>query len=146
MEGKAPVTFIPPGPKNPLGKYAIRLSNRFILIHSTIALHSIGRRASHGCIRMYPEDAEQLFYSIQAREPVRVINQPFKVGWKNHQLYLEIHPTLIENRGTIHERVEQAFNLIMYATNGNRNYINWATVESTLVKQSGIPVRISKLA
>ncbi len=145
-KGKPNVTFIPPGPKNPLGKYAIRLSNRVILIHSTIALRSIGRRASHGCIRMYPEDAEQLFYSISAKEPVRVINQPYKVGWRNHQLFLEIHPTLIENRGTIHERVEHAFNLIMNATNFDKSVVNWSKVEATLTKQSGIPANISNRA
>ena len=122
----------------------MRLSNRVILIHSTIALHSIGRRASHGCIRMYPEDAEQLFYSIAAKEPVRVIDQPFKIGWNGNKLYLEVHPTLIENRGTIHERVEQVYNMIMDTTNGDKTSINWAAVERTLVKQTGIPVRISK--
>lgn len=143
-EGKPNVTFIPPGPKNPLGKYAIRLSNRVILIHSTIALNSIGRRASHGCIRMYPEDAEHIFYSVKAHMPVRVINQPFKAGWKNHQLYLEIHPTLIENRGSIHKRVAEAYNLLLSKTNGNKSIINWSNVEATLVKQNGIPKMISK--
>lgn len=144
LEGKEPVAHIPPGPDNPLGEYAMRLSNRVILIHSTIAANSIGRRSSHGCIRMYPEDAEQLFYSISANEPVRIINQPFKTGWKDRQLYLEIHPTFIENRGTIHERVEYAFNLIMNATNGNKSSVNWAKVKTTLITQSGIPADISK--
>lgn len=144
LEGKEPVTYIPPGPDNPLGEYAMRLSNRVILIHGTIAANSIGRRASHGCIRMYPEDAEQLFYSIGMHEPVRIVNQPFKTGWKDQQLYLEIHPTFIENRGTIHERVEQAFNLIMNATNGNKSMVNWTKVQTALTTQSGIPADIGE--
>lgn len=144
MDGLPAVTFIPPGPQNPLGKYAMRLSNRSILIHSTNAINSIGRRASHGCIRMYPEDAEELFYSTDINMPVRIINQPYKAGWSENHIYLEIHPSLLETRGTIHERVEEAFNLLMDLTNNNKQIINWAAVETALVKQTGIPEMVSK--
>lgn len=144
LEGKPPITFIGPGPDNPLGKYAIRTSNRSILMHSTNALTSIGRRASHGCIRMYPEDAEEMFYSVELQMPIRIINQPFKAGWNDHKLYFETQPTLVETRGSVDERVQEAFDTIMRVANYDKNLVNWTTVEKALVKQDGIPVRISK--
>lgn len=51
----------PAGPNNPLGQYALRLSNWNYLIHGTNTPTSIGKRASSGCIRMYPEDIKSLF-------------------------------------------------------------------------------------
>jgi lipoprotein-anchoring transpeptidase ErfK/SrfK len=53
--------YIPPGPGNPLGTRALYLSAPGIRIHGTPASYSIGTYASHGCIRMYISDSEQLY-------------------------------------------------------------------------------------
>jgi lipoprotein-anchoring transpeptidase ErfK/SrfK len=53
--------YIPPGPGNPLGTRAIYLSAPGIRIHGTYASDSIGSYASHGCIRMYISDSEELY-------------------------------------------------------------------------------------
>ena len=52
---------IPPGPGNPLGTRALYLSAPDIRIHGTYASSSIGTHASHGCIRMYISDSEELY-------------------------------------------------------------------------------------
>jgi L,D-transpeptidase ErfK/SrfK len=52
---------IAPGPGNPLGTRAIYLNAPGIRIHGTYSSSSIGTYASHGCIRMYIEDSEELF-------------------------------------------------------------------------------------
>ncbi len=52
---------IPPGPDNPLGTRALYLNAPGIRIHGTPASYSIGTHASHGCIRMYISDSEQLY-------------------------------------------------------------------------------------
>lgn len=52
---------VPPGPDNPLGNYALRLSIPGYLIHSTNKPYGVGMRVTHGCVRMYPEDIEELF-------------------------------------------------------------------------------------
>jgi L,D-transpeptidase ErfK/SrfK len=52
---------IPPGPGNPLGTRALYLNAPGIRIHGTYSSSSIGTHASHGCIRMYISDAEQLY-------------------------------------------------------------------------------------
>jgi lipoprotein-anchoring transpeptidase ErfK/SrfK len=53
--------YIPPGRGNPLGTRALYLDAPGIRIHGTPASYSIGTHASHGCIRMYISDSEELF-------------------------------------------------------------------------------------
>lgn len=66
--------FIGPGPSNPLGTRALYLNASGIRIHGTYLRNSIGRAASHGCIRMYREDSEELFELIPVGTLVRVTN------------------------------------------------------------------------
>lgn len=56
----------PPGPRNPLGPVKMRLGG-IILIHGTNMSDSVGQAASHGCIRMYSEQAQELAWYIQER-------------------------------------------------------------------------------
>ena len=55
-EMEHPRKTVPPGPNNPLGKYWMRLSHTTYGIHGTNNPWAIGRRVTHGCIRLYPED------------------------------------------------------------------------------------------
>lgn len=52
---------IAPGPDNPLGTRALYLNAPGIRIHGTSNGASIGTYASHGCIRMYISDSEELY-------------------------------------------------------------------------------------
>ena len=52
-------TTVPSGPSNPLGYRWLGLYGNYG-IHGTNAPWSIGRSVSHGCIRMYEEDVEEL--------------------------------------------------------------------------------------
>lgn len=53
--------MIPGGPGNPLGTRALYLDAPGIRIHGTSASYSIGTYASHGCIRMFMDDVEELY-------------------------------------------------------------------------------------
>ncbi len=64
---------IPPGPGNPLGTRALALNASGVLIHGTPSPWSIGQSVSHGCVRMYMKDVEQLFEMVEANTPVYVI-------------------------------------------------------------------------
>jgi len=64
---------VPPGPGNPLGKFALDLGWAAIAIHGTNEPDSVGRRASAGCFRMLPADIEALFEEANVGTPVRVI-------------------------------------------------------------------------
>jgi lipoprotein-anchoring transpeptidase ErfK/SrfK len=63
---------IPPGPDDPLGTRALALNAPGILIHGSPASWSIGSYASHGCIRMFIGDAEDLFDRVPVGTPVLI--------------------------------------------------------------------------
>jgi murein L,D-transpeptidase YcbB/YkuD len=64
---------VPPGPGNPVGTRWMGLSIRGYGIHGTNAPSSIGKAASHGCIRMDKADLEELFAQVQVGDTVELI-------------------------------------------------------------------------
>jgi len=85
---------VPPGPDNPLGKFAMRLGLPGYLIHGTNRPAGVGMRVTHGCVRMFPEDIEYLFTRVDVKTAVRIVNEPVKMGWDGDQLVMEVHPIL----------------------------------------------------
>ncbi len=61
---------VPPGVSNPLGTRWIGTSAPAIGMHGTPVPSSIGSAASHGCIRMYMVDVEDLYPKVQIGTPV----------------------------------------------------------------------------
>lgn len=59
-----PHVVIGPGKSNPLGTRWMGLSTRGYGIHGTNVPSSIGKAASHGCIRMRQRDLEELFEMV----------------------------------------------------------------------------------
>jgi len=139
-----PKTFVPAGPDNPLGKYALRVGQSSILLHGTNNPYSIGKRASHGCIRLYPEDIEELFNQVETGTPVRIADQPYKAGFYEGRLYLEVHPALAESRGSVQERVKKIYDLIMETVDQQKERVNWASVKIAITRENGIPTLIDR--
>lgn len=81
----------PSGEDNPLGRYALRLGWSTYLIHGTNRHDGIGSQVSAGCLRMTPEDIEYLFEFVAVGTPVRIINEPVKIGHINGNTYIEVH-------------------------------------------------------
>jgi len=63
---------VPPGASNPLGTRWIGTSAPLIGIHGTPQSWSIRSRASHGCVRMYIGDVEDLFEQVLVGMPVEI--------------------------------------------------------------------------
>lgn len=55
----------PPGPNNPLGPVKMDLGQA-ILLHGTNNESTVGRAASHGCMRMFNKDAQALAWWVQS--------------------------------------------------------------------------------
>ena len=96
-EGKILPEFVPPGPDNPMGAYALYLDIPGYRIHGTNRPYGVGMRATHGCVRMYPEDIEVLFEEVPVGTDVQIVSQPVKFGWEGDTLYMEVHPPLEED-------------------------------------------------
>ncbi len=73
--GKKLKKVYPAGPNNPLGTRALRLGLAGYLIHGTNKPWTIGKRRSHGCIRMRRRDVEELFDKVSVGTSVRIISQ-----------------------------------------------------------------------
>ncbi|HET6420234.1 MAG TPA: L,D-transpeptidase family protein [Geobacteraceae bacterium] len=84
-------SVVPPGPDNPLGSYAMRLSVPSVLIHGTNKPWAVGRRATHGCLRLYPEDIPRLFLLVKNGERVTIVKQPVKAGVLRNRVLVEVH-------------------------------------------------------
>ncbi|GFO64955.1 L,D-transpeptidase family protein [Geomonas paludis] len=82
---------VAPGARNPLGRHALRLSRQDILIHGTNRPYGIGRRSSHGCLRLYSADMAALFGKVRKGIRVSIINQPVKLGVKEGRVFIEVH-------------------------------------------------------
>lgn len=65
-------TVVAPGPQNPLGTRWMGLSEKGYGIHGTNAPGSIGKAASHGCIRMAKKDLEELFTLVKVGDTVEI--------------------------------------------------------------------------
>lgn len=66
-------SYIAAGPRNPLGTRALRLDRGALVIHGTPKPASVGHRSSHGCMRMYRADVEELFEIVPTETPVFII-------------------------------------------------------------------------
>jgi lipoprotein-anchoring transpeptidase ErfK/SrfK len=67
-----PGTVIPSGKDNPVGTRWVGLSQKGYGIHGTNAPRSVGRAASHGCIRLRNRDMERLFTMVRIGDAVEI--------------------------------------------------------------------------
>jgi L,D-transpeptidase ErfK/SrfK len=140
LRAKYGATTIPPGPNNPLGKYWLGLSLTGYGIHGTNSPWGIGRRVSHGCIRLYPEHIALLFENVSVNTPVEIIYEPVKIGVQDQSIFIEVHPD-IYNR--IPDMQAQTFRRLHEL--GIFSDVSVSLVKDALEKQNGLPVRVGFL-
>jgi L,D-transpeptidase ErfK/SrfK len=170
-EGRPLPRIVPPGPDNPLGKFAMRLGLPGYLIHGTNRPAGVGMRVTHGCIRMFPEDVEFLFGQLDVETPVRILNEPVKVGWEGERLVMEVHRALDEAPVAVEEEADgmtvvestpgqaaaEAALLpparssltaltvqFVEATSTRAGELDWDFAESLLERADGIPATVGK--
>jgi L,D-transpeptidase ErfK/SrfK len=135
-----------PTPKNPLGQFALYTSKPGYLVHGTNYPYGVGDQVSAGCLRMLPEDVEQLYYSVPEKTPLRVFRQPFDIGLLKHQLYIEAHPkqkSIAQDDLPLSDT--SIISTVMLYANQYQIPVNWDTVYQLIYhrKLSSIPINIS---
>ena len=133
---------VPPGPDNPLGEFAMRLSLPNYLIHGTNQPYGVGIRVSHGCVRLYPEDIARLFPEVPENTRVTIVNQPYLAGWRNGQLYLEAHPPLAEEAKRWGKSLKP-MERVLEAKAAQTDDINWDKAREVAHEARGIPIPVS---
>jgi L,D-transpeptidase ErfK/SrfK len=139
--GEPPLpAVVGPGPDNPLGNYAMRLGlTGSYLIHGTNNPIAVGMAVTHGCIRMYPEDIEELFPMVPVGTPVYLINEPVKIAWADGQLLLEAHPP-VDSQGQTREPDLTVFEgLLEKALGDSVVAIHWDRARTELSQARGMP-------
>jgi L,D-transpeptidase ErfK/SrfK len=138
--------YVPPGPGNPLGEFALRLALPGYLIHGTNKPWGIGMQVTHGCLRLYPEDIDSLFRSVSVGTPVHLVSQATKVGWREGQLYLEVHPAFDKPDVAETTSLTPLVRAVLSAKGRppSSRDVDWDFVYATAQRASGIPVRVSR--
>ncbi|UJF25095.1 L,D-transpeptidase family protein [Suttonella sp. R2A3] len=134
---------VPAGPNNPLGLFAMRLSNPSYLLHGTNKPWGVGMRVSHGCIRLYPEAIEELFSMTNHGTNVNIINQPMKVGFYGGSVYLEYHEPLEEYGISPEEALAQARKIVAEKTQGSNYHVADDVIQAVVREKSGMPVEVA---
>lgn len=89
--GRSLPARVPPGPDNPLGAHWIGLSLPGIGLHGTNAPSSVFTAASHGCLRMHPDDVAALFEQVKVGDAGESIYEPVLLAEIDGRVYLEVH-------------------------------------------------------
>ena len=137
---------VPPGPDNPLGKFVMGLSMPGYLIHGTNQPYGVGMRVSHGCVRLYPENIDDLFEQVSVGESVQIVNQPVLVAWHQGRLYLEVHAPLEEDERDVAAEARTRIETLMSELGQPVGSIDWHLVEQVVSGQRGLPFPVSRFS
>jgi len=155
-EGDPLPARVPPGPDNPLGNRAMNLGWPSYLIHGTNKPAGVGLRASHGCIRMYPEDVVALFDRVPVGTRVTVVNQPIVYRGHGDSLYVQSYPPheeLLEAKAkkkstkaaTIHTHLDEALAAKMRKrAEPHGGTIDWTVTDQVISDARGVAVPVSR--
>lgn len=142
---------VPPGPKNPLGAYALYLGWPSYLIHGTDNERGIGRRASSGCIRMYKGSIEWLYQNVKPSTKVTSVIEPIKMAWIDGDLYVEAEPSDLQIDELEYKNRQVTVNIpdgiiprIRRKAGKDADRVNWEIVRQTLISRTGIPVKVTQ--
>ncbi|EPJ7185604.1 L,D-transpeptidase [Citrobacter amalonaticus] len=142
--GESLPAFVPAGPDNPMGLYAIYIGKLYA-IHGTNANFGIGLRVSQGCIRLRNDDIEHLFQNVPVGTRVQIIDQPVKTTTEpDGSHWIEVHEPLSRNRAEYESdrKVPLPITPVMRSFMSAEG-VDTNRVSEALERRSGMPVNIS---
>ena len=142
---------VPPGPDNPLGAFAMNLGWPSYLMHGTNKPAGVGMRASHGCIRLYPEDIATIFPMLPVGTKVTVVNQPTLHRVHEGRLYVQSFPPHEEHPEAKAAAKGQRFTKSLRAKMEKRAQqsgleVDWTLAEKVINGAHGVAIPISQPA
>lgn len=137
-EGKTLPAFVPAGPDNPMGLYAIYIG-RLYAIHGTNSNFGIGLRVSQGCIRLRNSDIKYLFDNVPVGTRVQLIDRPVKVTTEpDGSRWVEVHEPLSRNR----TEFESTRKVPLPISAAQQTQLINEGAGAELERRSGMPVKI----
>ena len=140
QQGKPVITRMEASPLNPLGRHWMGLSLPGLGIHGTNAPSSIYAFASHGCIRMHPDDVADLFQRVAVGMTGVLVYQPVVVAVIDGRVWIEAHPDE-------YRRTSDAAGFVRTAVEreGLESQINWDLVDEVLRQRRGRAVDVTSV-
>jgi lipoprotein-anchoring transpeptidase ErfK/SrfK len=138
-QGKDVLTVLPPGPDNPLGKYAMKTSIPGIMLHSTTRPASIYSFSSHGCIRISPDTMEDFFPQVRVNTRGEIIYKPVKlVVIENGRVFLEVHRDVYNKTTSLFDEAK-----LQIEKQKLSERVDWEKLKAVVKQKSGIAEDIS---
>lgn len=131
---------VPPGPDNPLGRFALETSLPGILIHETIWPTTIYQWRSHGCIRVLPENMEAGFFDLVVKGTRgEIIYQPVSVAeTEEGRVFLQVDRDIYRMVKSLDQEVRTEIE-----RRGLSEKVDWTKVENVVKAKSGIAEDVS---
>ncbi|MFP4427897.1 MAG: L,D-transpeptidase family protein [Desulfovermiculus sp.] len=141
LQDKYKQKVMAPGPKNPLGDYWIGLGHSSYGLHGTNNPWSVGRLATNGCIRLYPEHIRPLFDQLEMGQKVQLVYEPVKLGLVGGKVYAEAHPDIYNKMDDyLYSGYQKLTDL------GLAQYVDLPRYGRVLKQRNGMPVDVSRSA
>jgi L,D-transpeptidase ErfK/SrfK len=131
---------VPSGPDNPLGSRWMTIGKTSYGIHGTNVRWSIGRMATHGCIRLYEDEVQRLYERIPRGTRIQLLYEPFKWGVEGDDIVLEAHP---DPYGLRSDRLAEA--LRVPRALGLLSELDLERVWRVVDEARGVPARVGRL-
>jgi L,D-transpeptidase ErfK/SrfK len=136
-EGKPVLGKVAPGPANPLGDYWLGSSLGSVGIHGTNAPSSIYRHATHGCIRLHPDDIGWLYPRVSLGTRGRIVYEPVLLAETEQGIFLEAHPDVYRRTSG-----NPLADLRATAAAAGVHGIDWGTAARVLRERRGIATAV----
>jgi L,D-transpeptidase ErfK/SrfK len=131
---------VPPGRGNPLGSHWVGLNVGNIGIHGTNAPSSIYRFATHGCIRMHPDDVAELFGRVTLDTPVHLVYEPALLTVNRGEVMVEAHPDPYglarDAEALVRAQAEEL---------GVEDRVDWTAVRKVLRRREGVARAVGRV-
>jgi L,D-transpeptidase ErfK/SrfK len=138
--GEHVVAWVAPGPRNPLGRYAIFLDASGYLIHGTDRPFSIYHFSSHGCIRLSSASIASLFNQVSTDGEVKIVYQPVSLAClPDGQILLEVDPD-------VYHQVPDLLGVLQAAAQAAHltDAIDWRHAQEVVSRAAGVASQVGQ--
>ena len=139
-EGRPVQTMVDPGPDNPLGGYWLGIDRPGFGLHATNEEDTGYRFASHGCVRLHPDDMAVLFPQLRVGDRGRMVYEPLLLAQGvDGRIWFEANPDVYRRDPGSLDTVREVARLKFI----DERAIDWSLVEEVLKHRSGIALDVS---
>jgi L,D-transpeptidase ErfK/SrfK len=133
-KGETVLTAVPPGPENPLGRYALLTSIPGVLLHETIFPTSVYQFRSHACIRIMADHMENFFRGVRVGTQGEIIYEPVKIALTPEgRIFLEVHRDIYKKVTSLESEVRKLLD-----SRGLSGKVSWEKIDKVIQEKPDI--------